>query len=812
MKLKSLQASRFVQSIVIGAAVLLGAGVFPQTLRAEEVETNIVATTVTDFGFVRQLKIGADTYWVNAYTDVSKAWEFTVPEDVTAIDYLVVGGGGAGMRLSTNVGGGGGAGGLLQGAGFAVSAGDTLTLTVGKGGVQTVNGEGRTQANSPGEDKYKGITSTASNGRDSVVKTNGVELLRAYGGAGGGAKGATKRGGGSGGGTGAGTTAYVAMPGTDGQGHDGGARESAFSSYTGATGGGGAGSPGDPLSVVGSKDGTDGGEGLPSSITGELLWYAAGGGGAAASGGTHGKGGGGIGDVGGDAGEVGAPGKDGTGTGGGGSSKDNTTSSGKGGSGIIVIRYKAVAGKTSFNAATVEFENSSFVYDGAAKPVVLKSITLVDGTVLTADQLTEGEDYEMEPTEVGPDAGKTAVTVSGLGDYDGSSSAGVEITPATPVITGSFEQPDWEWGLDPVKPTGDVTSTFGTVVFRYYRDEDCTQPVAPQKYLDPGTYYVRAEVEATANWVAAAGGKRGFEVHDTYRPVPKKPVATDFGYTVRMKINGQYYETAVFTNTDAAATFTVPKGVCSLEYLVVAGGGSGGNYAYGVESSGGGGAGGFLEGALAVCGGDVLTVAVGKGGVKGTIGGGGEDGNGFDSVVATNGFETVRAIGGGTGGVGKGIGRSGGSGGGSGVQGRFTKEPYAQPGTEGQGHAGGRRDETCFNCSGGTGGGGAGSAGVPLTDPASKDATAGGEGLQSSITGLALWYAAGGGGSSGSGQPALGGNGIGGNGGAQGTDGVDGTGSGGGGSSKNGNNGGNGGSGIVAFRYPYSSGLMILLK
>lgn len=812
MQLKSVRASGYIQSIAIGVAVLLGSGVAPLALQAEEVETNIVATYETSFGFVRQLQIGQDNYWVHAYTNVSQAWTFVVPDGVTSLDCLIVAGGGAGGTKNVTSGGGGGAGGLLQGK-FPVAAKDVFTFTVGAGGVAGVKGGGGKVGN--------GFDTVVAKGDDALVRVVG-------GGAGGNGKSQPGESGGSGGGSGWQAT-FKAEPyaaaGTAGQGNPGGRRTSeTYSARTGATGGGGAGSAGETAaSERDAQQGTDGGAGVQSSITGEPLWFAAGGGGGGYNGKIGGAGGSGIGGAGGGASGADANGKagvDGTGSGGGGSGSGGTAS-GNGGSGVVIICYKAVAGKTPFVGATVELENSSFVYDGAAKPVVLRQITLLDGTVLTADRLTLGVDYELEPASVGPDTLAMAVMVNGIGDYYGASFADVEITPATPVITGSFEQPDWEWGFDPVAPTGDVTSDFGTVVFRYYADEACSTPMVPSKYFDPGVYYVRPEVEATANWVAVTGEKKSFTVRGTYRPEPKEPVATAFGYTVKMRINGRLYEAAVFTNTDEVATFTVPNGVRSLEYLAVAGGGAGGKFV--TTAGAGGGAGGLLADVLQVRSGDELTVTVGKGGVTGVAGGADKVGNGFDTVVAKGDDELVRTVGGGAGGSGKSTwGESGGSGGGSGWQAKITQEPYAQVGTEGQGHAAGSRYysktyDKISNGQGGTGGGGAGSVGVALTEETAGvgSATDGGEGVQSSITGELRWYAAGGGGSTAKASPATqgrGGNGIGGNGGQQGTAGLDGTGSGGGGSSKSGNLGGNGGSGIVVFRYPSPDGLLLFIR
>jgi hypothetical protein len=62
----------------------------------------------------------------------SGSW--VAPEGVTAIDWLVVAGGGSGGSM-----GGGGAGGYRTGTGLSVTAGNTYTITVGGGGPARVN-------------------------------------------------------------------------------------------------------------------------------------------------------------------------------------------------------------------------------------------------------------------------------------------------------------------------------------------------------------------------------------------------------------------------------------------------------------------------------------------------------------------------------------------------------------------------------------------------------------------------------------------------------------------------------------------------
>jgi prepilin-type N-terminal cleavage/methylation domain-containing protein len=260
----------------------------------------------------------AATYGTTSFTTVGTT-SWTVPAEVTSVQYLVVGGGGSGGSGSSP-GGGGGAGGFLTATGFTVSPGASITVTVGSGGAAVPR------------DTYR----PGNNGGNSVFGT-----ITAVGGGGGGTCGAS-RGNGSAGGSGGGAA-------NDGEGHiyggdadylsprqgyDGG---NGYNYYPAGGGGGAGGVGGTPTS---NSPSGNGGVGLSSSITGSAIMYAGGGGGGNynGTGGSGGSGGGGAGSV-----DISATaGTDGLGGGGGGiGSTGYSTSyfSGKGGSGIVIIKY-----------------------------------------------------------------------------------------------------------------------------------------------------------------------------------------------------------------------------------------------------------------------------------------------------------------------------------------------------------------------------------------------------------------------------------------------------------------------------------------
>jgi hypothetical protein len=247
--------------------------------------------------------------------------------------------------------------------------------------------------------------------------------------------------------------------------------------------------------------------------------------------------------------------------------------------------------------------------------------------------------------------------------------------------------------------------------------------------------------------------------------------------------------TVAFSST-GTTSWTAPAGVTSVEYLVVAGGGSGG-FGYSGAPGGGGGAGGVRSGTLAVTPGASYTVTVGAGGAApGSNGSAGNDGG--NSV-----FATITSTGGG-GGATQGnysasAGRSGGSGGGG--YGGTSGTGSGGAGTAGQGNNGGN---SASGAGGGVGGGGGGGAGAVGTS--GSGTTGGNGGAGSAITIGGSTYSFGGGGGGGSNATAgTGGTGGGGNGGGgAGSAGDEYTGGGGGGGS---GGGGAGGSGLVLISY-----------
>jgi len=229
----------------------------------------------------------------------------------------------------------------------------------------------------------------------------------------------------------------------------------------------------------------------------------------------------------------------------------------------------------------------------------------------------------------------------------------------------------------------------------------------------------------------------------------------------------------------------------NIEYLVVAGGASGGE-----GHGGGGGAGGYLDSTLYVAPLTAYTVTIGAGGAQKATGANANGNSGNNSV-----FASATATAGGYGGGYSQGGGSGGSGGGAGG--------YGNPGgsgTSGQGNSGGNSSGV-VNGTGGGGGGATAAGNVGTTGSPYGQGGAGGAGIN--WKSLGTFYAGGGGaGSDNARAGGLGGSSIGGQGAGNQGDATAGTvnrGAGGGGGGAGGSGsfryGAAGGSGIVIIRY-----------
>jgi hypothetical protein len=240
---------------------------------------------------------------VVSFTNTSAANEWTVPNHIGLITYLVVGGGGGGGGGYDNGGGGGGGGGMVLSDTLTVTPNQKITLSVGAGGTGGVN------------------TRPSSNGTAGAQSTFFTF---------------TALGGGFG---------YESRNRPGGDGVAGTAQLSNISAAMGGNGTGSATLGGGGGGATANGSGSTGGAGLTSLITGTSTIFGKGGNGAPKT------------LTNGTSGTV----NTGNGGNGGGNSSNASGGGGTGGSGIVVIRYtppSSVFEATNYTSGSTTWSNS----------------------------------------------------------------------------------------------------------------------------------------------------------------------------------------------------------------------------------------------------------------------------------------------------------------------------------------------------------------------------------------------------------------------------------------------------------------------
>jgi len=304
-------------------------------------------------------------------------------------------------------------------------------------------------------------------------------------------------------------------------------------------------------------------------------------------------------------------------------------------------------------------------------------------------------------------------------------------------------------------------------------------------------------VDATKGWLYTNESNVGDLEKPTFVAATGGTITTDGDFKVHT-----FTSSGTFTITDAGN----PIGSNSVNYLIQAGGGSGGCF----DHSGGGGAGGLRHNFPSPATGGTpvttqsypITVGAGGAGVSPSSGGNnGSTSSAFGITSAGGGKGQISTTNGGPGGCGGGGGGSdGNSTGGSGNTPNVSP-PQGKDGGNGKGNNGANNN---------AGGGGGGTAVQGTDHPGSPTtnvgALPGGDGTPVSITGSATFYGGGGASCGHSGptntNPSGGGQGGGGGSGSPGIAGTANTG-GGGGAGTFGSSSGAGGSGVVIIRYKF---------
>jgi len=324
--------------------------------------TGVTAALVGNDCVVRFTNVGTTTW--------------TPPAGVTTVRGLMVAGGGGG---GNDIGGGGGGGGVVKFTSLSIGSATSISVTVGAGGGGAPAGNGGV-GSSGGNSILSGtgISLIARGGGYGASAHNMTNFPAASGGSGGGGSGGRQSnsccwGGINGSGTQSSQTQTPALATIGGSQFGNNGADSGYAWYPG--GGGGAGAAATQTSTVGN-----GGIGIEDNILGTSYFWGGGGGAAghdstAGNGGNGGGGGGsgwngsrGSGGAGlnaGSAGQGGSYSRGGnaganTGGGGGGGTHFNSgNNGGDGGSGIVVLRYEALAVYVEANVTAPTFNGGS---------------------------------------------------------------------------------------------------------------------------------------------------------------------------------------------------------------------------------------------------------------------------------------------------------------------------------------------------------------------------------------------------------------------------------------------------------------------
>lgn len=705
------------------------------------------------------------------------------------VEYLVVGGGGGGGHD----GAGGGGGGQVKSGNINLAAG-TYAVTIGGGGANSTTTGG--QAADGGTTTLSFPTAITSiggggggskqaNGRPganggggghhaTTIMTGGAGAVGGFNGGTNGAAGSTGAGGGGGGG--------AAGAGTNGPAGNGGA--GVASNITGTTayygGGGGGGShSGTGTGIGGIGGGGTGGRGLGTNVL------------ATAGTANTGGGGGGAGEASSNPGKAGGSGVV--------IIRYLGTPNGTGGTisqvnGYTIHRFNS-NGSFVYNGSNVAVADAASC--GPAALTLIGTLTgnyTIDwydastgGNLLASGQanyttpvLNSTTTYYAEVRDLVTGCISSArlavnATINNPPTVSANQSICSGTSPSNITITGALGNIQWQVSSDSVNFTNIAGATSATLtsaqmgvltVKQFYRaalsggacgnmngtvvtvnviNTPAISNVTATSVCGSGTSTLSGTSTGTISWYAASTGGSALATGGTYT-TPSLNTTTTYYYDVTG--NGCTSTPRGTVTVTVNALPNASSGSLNVELLVVGGGGGAGYF-----RGGGGGGGGYIAvPSYTVTGGSAIPITVGIGGSPGTD----NAGTGVHATSGTNSSfgSTHIAIGGGGGGSyggGPQNGYNGGSGGGGANQSSSANTGYGGTGTAGQGFSGGNS-----RCGGGgevSGGGGGGAGGAGTNGSSSGCGSSayrpfypgnGGNGIQNSITGTAVWYAGGG--------------------------------------------------------------------
>ena len=146
---------------------------------------------------------------------------------------------------------------------------------------------------------------------------------------------------------------------------------------------------------------------------------------------------------------------------------------------------------------------------------------IMDGDTI----LTEGQDYELS-YENNINAGTATMIITGTGKYSDTATMTFRINKALSTISIDPKEVRFSGkAVNYQKKEAKMTGSSGEVTFVYYSDPECTKAINAEDVKKAGTYYVKAIVEADANYEGAVSEAVRLTILPANQPATETPAA-----------------------------------------------------------------------------------------------------------------------------------------------------------------------------------------------------------------------------------------------------------------------------------------------
>ncbi len=134
-------------------------------------------------------------------------------------------------------------------------------------------------------------------------------------------------------------------------------------------------------------------------------------------------------------------------------------------------------------------------------------------------------------------AGKAALTVKGIGKFEGEKTIEFDIVKADSKITLKPQTKVYNKKTLSYNQKVSKKGSKGKVVFEYYKDASCKKRISASKVKNAGTYYVVGKLAQTDNYNAAKSKPVKFIIKKAKNPMAVKAVKRGISYSKLKKKN-----------------------------------------------------------------------------------------------------------------------------------------------------------------------------------------------------------------------------------------------------------------------------------